>query len=83
MEVIRITELENYRSLLYEIRDLATGGARYVADMSGDKKDIAFNFAMFNTISRNAAVILRLFDTIEFMPEVEEKIRLEYRTVSI
>jgi hypothetical protein len=29
MELVRITELEDFRGLLYEIRDLSIGGAMY------------------------------------------------------
>jgi hypothetical protein len=36
---------------------------------------------MYNVISKNANMALRLFDIIEFMPEVEQKIKLEYKAV--
>jgi len=79
MELIKITELDNFRGLLYEIRDLVIGGAMYAANISSDEKDSPFNLAMYSVISRNADIILHLFDIIEFIPEVEQKIKLEYK----
>jgi hypothetical protein len=76
MEVIKITELEDFRKLTYEIRDLSIGGAMYAANISSDEKDAPFNLAMYDVISRNADIVLRLFDIIEYMPEVKEKIRM-------
>jgi hypothetical protein len=81
MEVARITELEDFRGLLYEIRDLAIGGAMYASYISEDKIDAPFNLAMYNVISRNASAILRLFDIIEFMPEVGQRVELKCKAV--
>ena len=81
MEHVSITELENYRGLLYEIRDLSVGGSMYAANISSDKIDAPFNLAMYNVISRNATIMLHLFDIIERIPEVEQKIKLEYKTI--
>jgi hypothetical protein len=83
MELVRITELENFRGLLCEIRDLAIGGAMYAANISNEKTGGPFNLAMYNVISRNANIVLRLFDIIEFMPEIERKIKLEYKEVGV
>ena len=76
--------LESFRSLLYEIRDLSKGGAMYAANISDDKIDGPFNLAMYSVIAKNAQIILRLFDIIEFLPEtkvIEQKIKLHYRAV--
>ena len=81
MELIKITELEDFRRLLYEIRDLAIGGAIYAANISNSEKDGPFNLAMYNVISKNADMVLRLFDIIELIPEVKQKVRLEYEAV--
>jgi hypothetical protein len=81
MEFVKITELEDFRGLLCEIRDLSIGGAMYAANISSNKIDGPFNLAMYNVISKNANIALRLFDIIEFMPEVEQKIKLEYKAV--
>ena len=81
MELERITELEDFRGLLYEIRDLAKGGAMYAANISDDKIDGPFNLAMYNVISKNAQAILSLFDIIEFMPEVGQRVELKCRGI--
>jgi len=67
--------------LLYEIRDLATGAGLYAANVSSDQRDSPYNVAMYSVISRNADIILRLFDIIEFIPEVEKKLKSEYMVV--
>ena len=81
MELVKVTELENYRALLYEIRDLAIGAAMYAGNVSSNQKDSAFNAAMYSVISRNADIILSLFEIIEFIPEVEKKLKHEYMVV--
>ena len=73
--------LESFRSTLYEIRDLATGGTSYACNIMDDKDDASFCISMFSVIARNA--VLKLFDLIEFLPEIEavnRKIEHEYRT---
>jgi len=71
-------ELEDFRALVYEIRDLSRGAAVYAANISKDETEGPFNPAAYNVIYRNADTVLRLFDIIERMPEVEEKIELAY-----
>ena len=78
--------LESFRGLLYEIRDLAIGGAGYAANVSDDKVDGPFNMAIYNVIAKNAQTILGLFNVIEFTPEqkaIEQKIRHQYGTAEI
>ena len=78
-------QLETFRGLLYEVRDLAKGGSMYAANISGDNIDACFNLAMYSVIERNAQTILRLFDIIEFGEvgeAVERKIQLEYNACS-
>ena len=77
-------QLEDFRGLLYEIRDLAKGGGMYASNITDNNIDAAFNLAMYNVIERNAQSILRLFDIIEFCPgkvemAIEQKINQEYR----
>ena len=81
MELERITELEDFRGLLYEIRDLAKGGALYAFYITESEMVGSFNLAMYNVISKNASAILRLFDIIEFMPEVGQKVKLKCREI--
>ena len=64
--------LESFRGLLYEIRDLSIGGAMYASNISSDKIDGPFNLAMYNIIARNANTILGL---------IEQKIELQYGVV--
>ena len=74
-------QLETFRGLLYEIRDLSKGGGMYASNISGDNIDAAFNLAMYSVIERNAQTILRLFDLIEFGEAgeaIERKLHLEY-----
>jgi len=53
----------------------------YASYITDSKIDGPFNLAMYNVISKNANVALRLFDIIELMPEVEQKINIEYKAV--
>ncbi|MCL2007403.1 MAG: hypothetical protein FWG77_04895 [Treponema sp.] len=79
-------QLETFKGLLYEIRDLAKGGGIYASNISDDSIDAAFNLAMYSVIQRNAQTILRLFDIIEFGEvgeAVERKIQLEYSTGAV
>jgi len=75
-------QLESFRELLFEIRDLANGGMMYAANVSDCNADASFNIAMYSVIERNAQTILHLFDIIEFSEvgkAIEEKISQEYK----
>ena len=62
---------ESNRSLLYEIRDLAVGGRQYASNIMSNNQDSDFFHAMFCVFERNADSLLKLFDALELLPDIE------------
>ena len=67
-----ICNFEENRGLLYEIRDLSVGCRYYATNSMEATHDAAYFIAMFSILERNASSILKLFDEIEKLPQIEK-----------
>jgi hypothetical protein len=64
---------EHNRGLLYEIHDISQELVKVTANTQvTEPANWPYLLAIFSVINRNAASILKMFDAIELLPEIDE-----------